>query len=58
MPSLFVIFRGKAAERKYLGIYAGVFLSATIFAVEERSADNAPSPEDDIPITTHHQIAA
>jgi hypothetical protein len=35
MPSLFIVLRGLAAERRYLGFYAEVFLSASIFVVQE-----------------------
>jgi hypothetical protein len=35
MPSLFVVRRGLVAERRHLGFYAEVFLSASIFVVQE-----------------------
>jgi hypothetical protein len=35
MPSLFVVLISLVAERRYLGFYAEVFLSASIFVGQE-----------------------
>jgi hypothetical protein len=35
MPSLFVVLRGLVAERRHLGFHAEVFLSASIFVVQD-----------------------
>ena len=38
MPSLSVVLRNPVAERRYLGFYAEVFLSASIFGVREQGS--------------------